>query len=160
MDALWSAFHASAPALYVRESVWAYPALETIHVLGLGLVVGSILAFDLRLLGWHRELPVASLGRHLLPWVWTGFLLNAASGALLFASDAVEFAANASFRVKMVLIVLAGLNALWFQARVAPGMAAWNLTVPPPAGARLAALVSITLWVAIVTAGRMMAYIK
>jgi hypothetical protein len=160
MDGLWSTLHVSAPAAFVRESVWAYPALETLHVVGLALVFGSILAFDLRLLGWHRDLPVSRLGEKLLPWVWAGFALNAVSGVLLFASDAVEFAANTSFRVKMALLLLAGLNALWFQLRVARTLPAWDRGTMPPATARVAGSLSIALWLAIITAGRMMAYVK
>lgn len=159
-SSLWAWLHATAPAQFVRESVWAYPALETLHVLGLGLVFGSILAFDLRLIGWHRDLSVTRLGRHLLPWVWAGFALNLASGLLLFASDAVEFAANSSFRAKLVLLALAGLNALWFQARIAPSIPTWDTGVTPPARARAAAALSIALWLAIITAGRLMAYVK
>lgn len=159
-DGVWAWLHATPPAAFVRESVWAYPALETLHVLGLGLVFGSILAFDVRLLGWHRELPVSRLGRHLLPWVWAGFAMNAASGVLLFLSDAVEFAENTSFRVKLVLLALAGLNALWFQLRIAPTMPAWETGAGTPARAKLAAGLSIVLWLAIITAGRLMAYVK
>lgn len=157
---VWSWLHATPPAAFVRESVWAYPALETMHVIGLGLVFGSILAYDLRLLGWHRDLPLSRLGRHLLPWVWAGFALNLASGLLLFVSDAVEFAENTSFRVKMLLLALAGLNALWFQTRIARTMPAWDRDADAPAVAKLAAALSLVLWLAIVTAGRLMAYVK
>lgn len=159
-DSVWTWLYASTPAAYVRDSVWAYPALEIVHVLGLGLVIGSILAYDLRLLGWHRDLPLSRLGQHLLPWVWIGFALNLASGALLFMSDAVEFAENTSFRVKMLLLMLAGLNALWFQHRLAPAIPAWDRDADAPGAARTAAVLSIVLWLAIVTAGRLMAYVK
>ncbi len=152
--------NASPVAGAVRESAWAYPLLETVHILGLALVVGSILAYDLRLLGLNAELPISALGRHLLPWVWTGFAANVLSGALLFVSDAAEFAANTAFRWKLVLIVLAGLNALWFQWRIAPGMAAWDRRATAPPAARLAAALSIALWLAVVSAGRLMAYVK
>ena len=157
---LWEQLHAWPAAQFVRESVWAYPALETLHVLGLGLVFGSIVAFDLRLLGWHRDLSLSRLGRHLMPWVWAGFVVNLGSGVLLFLSDAIEFAANTSFRVKMLLLALAGLNALWFQARIARSMPAWDRDADPPRPAKAAAVLSIVLWLAIITAGRLMAYVK
>lgn len=157
---LWEQLHAWPVAQFVRESVWAYPALETLHVLGLGLVFGSILAFDLRLFGWHRDLSVSRLGQHLLPWVWAGFALNLGSGVLLFLSDAIEFAGNTSFRVKMLLLLLAGFNALWFQTRIARSMPAWDRDADTPAAAKAAAALSLALWLAIVTAGRLMAYVK
>ncbi len=157
---LWHTVHDWPVAALVRDSVWAYPALETVHIIGLALVFGSILAYDLRILGWDRDLPVSRLGAKLLPWVWAGFALNLVSGALLFASDAAEFAANTSFRAKMVLLVLAALNAFWFQARVARSLAAWDAGVMPPAAARIAAGLSIVLWIGVITAGRLMAYVK
>lgn len=156
---LWSDIAASTIATMVRESVWAYPMLETVHIIGLALVFGSILAFDLRILGLSKALPVRNLGQHLLPWVWTGFALNAVSGLLLFMSDAVEFAANPALRAKLALLALAGLNAYVFQARYADATA-WNEDASAPAGAKVSAIVSIILWLAVITAGRMIAYIK
>jgi hypothetical protein len=150
----------SSIALLVKEDLWAYPALETVHIIGLGLLFGSIVAFDLRVLGWHKDLPLATLGRHLLPWVWTGFALNATSGLLLFASDAVEFSANPALAVKLGLIAAAGANALLFQRRYTPAGSAWDRSVAAPAGARVSAALSIALWVTIVVAGRMIAYVK
>lgn len=160
LDAVWERIAATPIAAFVREATWAYPALETAHVLGLGLLVGAIFALDLRLLGWHRDLPVDRMAHHLLPLVWIGFAVNAASGVLLFMSDAVEFATNPALQVKLALIGLAGLNALWFQLRVAPSLDAWRVHAKTPAAARGAALVSIALWLAVITAGRMIAYIK
>lgn len=149
---------ASPPAVLVRTSVWLYPLLETIHVVGLGLLFGGIAALDLRLFGINADLPVRRLAVHLLPWVWTGFVLNAASGALLFASDAPAFAANRAFQVKMALLVLAGANALWFQWRVYASVDDWNRDGETPVSAKAAALISLILWLAVIAAGRMIAY--
>lgn len=145
-------------AAAVRTSPWLYPLLETVHVIGLGLVFGGIAALDLRLLGLHPDLPVRRLSVHLLPWVWAGFLLNAASGSLLFLSDAVAFAANRAFQVKMALLIVAGLNTFWFQHRIYRTVDGWDRDQPPPASARVASTLSLVLWVAIITAGRMIAY--
>ena len=159
-DPIFDPIAQSALAAFVRESVWAYPFLETLHVIGLALVFGPILLFDLRVLGWNKDLAVPRLHKALLPLVWSGFALNAASGVLLFISDASEFAANTALRYKMVLLVLAGLNALYFQARIAPGVTVWDRETRAPANARISAAASIALWLAIITAGRMIAYIK
>ena len=156
----WESIETSAIGAYVKESIWAYPALETMHIIGLGLVFGSIIAFDLRVLGLHKDLPLARLAQHLLPWVWTGFVLNATSGVLLFTSDAVDFSTNPALQWKLGLIGLAGLNALVFQLRIKPGAAPWDRDAPAPAAARLSAALSIILWVAIIIAGRMIAYTK
>lgn len=157
-DPIFDPITQSALATMIRESVWAYPLLETLHVLGLALLFGPILLFDLRVLGWNRDLSAARLHKALLPWVWTGFTVNLISGALLFISDAAEFAANTALRVKLVLIVIAGLNALYFQTRFASRSDDWQSHAP--GGARASALISILLWVSIIAAGRMIAYIK
>lgn len=157
---IWEQLAATPLAMFVRESSWAYPALETLHIIGIALVFGSILSYDLRVLGRGRDLSIDSLGRHLLPWVWGGFLLNAASGVSLFLSDAAEFAANPAFRAKLALIVLAGLNAIYFQMRLSPDLPRNGDRSPASLRARLAALLSIALWIGVITAGRMMAYVK
>lgn len=153
----------SAIATAVRESLYIYPALETLHAIGLGLLFGSILAFDFRVLGVHKALPLRLLGRHLLPWVWLGFGLNAVSGILMFASDAVKFSGNVALQAKLVLIVLAGLNALVFETRLNPVRTAGpeaDLEMPSPLPAKVSAALSISFWLAIIIAGRMMAFVK
>lgn len=154
----WDTLAATPPAAAIRESIWIYPFLETLHVIGLALVVGSIVSFDLRILGLSRALPIPALERHLLPWVWTGFAINAATGVLLFISDAAEFADNTALQAKLSLIVVAGLNALVFQKRLYRGVETWDSGAP--VSARVSAALSIALWLAIVVAGRMIAYIK
>lgn len=155
---IWASLSGSPFATTIRESTWAYPALETLHIIGLALVFGSILAYDLRVLGWGRTIPLRALGNHLLPWVWTGFLLNAVTGSLMFASDAAEFAANPAFQIKLLLLAAAGANAVAFQRRLAPALLDPAPHAAPMLAARLAAIASIGLWLAIITAGRMMAY--
>ncbi|MDA7948115.1 MAG: hypothetical protein MPJ78_11645 [Hyphomicrobiaceae bacterium] len=161
MENVWHTLEGTQAAIWVKTSTWAYPLLETAHVIGLGLLFGSIFVLDLRLMGVGRPLPLNLLARHMLPWVWTGFIVNAVSGALLFMSDAAEFAANTAFRVKIVLILLAGLNAAYFHARAYR----YAVEVDParhdiPRASLLAALVSIALWVSVITAGRMIAYVE
>lgn len=159
-EIIWTTIETSPLGVFIAESVWAYPALETIHIIGLGLLFGAIVAFDLRVLGLNMALSVSKLGRHLLPWVWTGFGLNAMSGILLFASDASDFAANPALQTKLFLIMIAGLNAFFFRWRIAPRLANWDQNVRAPAQARLSAASSIVLWIAIVVAGRMIAYVE
>ena len=151
--------HDLPPAHFVRSWPWAYPILETVHVIGLSLLFGGIFAFDLRVLGVHKKMSVRQLASHVLPWVWVGFLLNATSGVLLLMSDATTFGMNTSFQVKMWLIGCAGINMLWFHWRVFPHVEKWNLYVGAPAMAKVTSLLSIVIWLSVITAGRMIAYI-
>lgn len=148
-------------AEYVRTATWAYPILEIIHVLGLGLLFGGIVLFDLRLLGVNTALPLTTFADHILPWVWTGFALNITSGVLLFLSDAVTFGPNIAFQVKMALILLAGLNALWFQRRLFPAMqtAVGTSQAAASPAVKLAAAFSLVLWICVIIAGRLIAYL-
>lgn len=157
-DPFWDPIAQSSLATFVGQSTWAYPALETLHVLGIALVFGPILLFDLRVLGLNRDMELRRLHQALLPWVWAGFLINAASGALMFVSDAAAFAANPAFRVKLGLIAIAGFNALLFQIGLFPKMI--RIDGANERSAKASAAASIALWVAIITAGRLMAYIK
>lgn len=157
---IFDALAATPLAVFVRENAWAYPALETLHIVGIALVLGGILLLDLRLIGLSSDIAMSALSRHVVPWVMTGIALNIATGALLFISDAVEFAANASFQIKLVLIAMALANAAIFQATVGRTVAAWDIGITPPRAARIQGMLSILLWVSVVTAGRMIAYLK
>lgn len=147
------------PSLALERSTWMYPAVETAHILGLGLLVGAAALLDLRLLGVARALPVRRVMGLALPVVWLGFALAAVSGALLLATDASETALKPVFVAKVSLIVLAGLNAAFFHLRTARTVNAWDAGVRPPLAARLAGLASLTLWAVILTLGRLIAYV-
>ncbi|HEY5799589.1 MAG TPA: hypothetical protein VIT92_05180, partial [Burkholderiaceae bacterium] len=132
--------------------------VETLHILGFALLLGSIAMFDLRVLGLGQALRLHDLGRHVLPWSVAGGGLAAATGALLFITHPQDYAANTVFFVKLGLIACAGLNAIafhwwpWRQARHWPqGLA--------PAAAKAQALLSLLLWIAVIVAGRMLAYL-
>ncbi len=141
-------------AVFVREAEWAYPLLETVHIFGLGLLFGSIFAYDLRVLGVQRSLPLDALGHHLMPWVWTGIMLNAVSGVIMFMSDAVEPSVKPALQVKFALIVLAGINAAIFQQHYGAMAAAWPTDMQTPIQSRAQAALSIALWLSIITAWR------
>jgi hypothetical protein len=144
----------------VRESLWLFPAIETVHLLGMAALVGTITVFDLRLLGWMlRRERVSDLARRLLPWSWAGFALQVVTGGLLFTSEAIKVYTNPAFRVKMLLIFLAGLHALIFHWTVYRNVASWDDSEVLPAGAKAAGLVSILLWIGIVAAGRFIGFV-
>ena len=123
-------------------------------------LVGTITAFDLRLLGWAlRRQRVSALAQRLFPWAWAGLAIQVVTGALLFASEAVHVCANPAFRVKMLLLLLAGLHALVFHFNVSRNMAAWDDSAIPPARAKVAGAISILLWIGIVAAGRFIGFV-
>lgn len=148
----------TAVADAIRTYAWMYPALETAHYVGLAMLVGGIMLIDLRLLGLAKSLPLSSM-LGLLRWVWAGFIVNAVSGSLIFIYGATNFSTNAAFRLKMVLLVFAGINALIFTFAAARSGRVWFDANAVPAGIKAVATASFLLWLGVVTAGRWMAYI-
>jgi uncharacterized membrane protein len=149
---------ASALAQAMRGSIWMYPIVEIVHIVGFVLLVGSIAMFDLRVLGFARALPVQQLGRHLLPWSVASLALIVPAGVMMFSAHPHDFVSNRVFQLKLLLIVLAGLNALMFHVGVYRTVAAWNTTKPAPALARVQALVSLAIWIGVICCGRLLAY--
>lgn len=142
-------------AVAIRESAWLFPIIETVHVIGLVFVVGTIGLIDLRLIGAASiDRPVSEMINRVLPATWGAFAVALAAGVLMFCANAVSYAANIPFRIKVVLLILAGLNMLVFHLGAHRQVSAWNTAPKPPAGARFAGAASLTLWIAIVCAGR------
>jgi hypothetical protein len=149
----------SAFGTEISESLWLFPAIETIHIWGIILLVGTTGVLDLRLLG--LILPnqrVSDLHNRLIRWTWTGFAVMFITGSLMFASEAAKMYVNGAFRFKMLLIVLAGLNALVFEMTAFRNVANWDDSPKTPAGAKVAACVSLIAWVGVIAAGRWIAY--
>ena len=144
----------------VRESLWLFPAIETLHLLGMAVLVGTVAVLDLRLLGWamRRERVSALVGK-LLPWVWAAFAVQLVTGGLLFSSEAVKVYSNPAFRMKMLLIFLAGVHAFIFHWIVYRDVANWDDSALLPLKAKLSGFVSILLWVGIVAAGRFIGFV-
>ncbi|MFN3791440.1 DUF6644 family protein [Massilia sp.] len=150
-------FAASLPlAQALREGAWLYPAVETLHIIGFAVLVGAVAMFDLRVLGFGRQLPVKALARHLLPWSAGSMLLVVPTGLLLFVADPLALLANRVFLLKLGLMVLAGLNALAFHAGPYRQADAWPQRAPPRA--MLHALLSLALWFGVIACGRLLAY--
>jgi hypothetical protein len=145
---------------HVRESLWLFPAIETLHLFGIVLLVGSTSALDLRLLGLSmRGQPVSKLAARLLPWAWVGFGVQITTGILLFSSEAVKCYTNLAFRVKMLMILLAGVNAIVFHWTAYRSIEKWDDVATTPIAAKIAGSFSILLWFGIVAAGRWIAFI-
>jgi hypothetical protein len=139
----------------IRESTWLFPTIETVHVLAVTLMVGSIVMVDLRLIGLaYRDRPLTELADDVLPWTWTSFTVAVLSGASLFSSAAVKYAGNFDFRAKIVLLVLAGVNMAVFHLGAYRNARSWKGDVRLPNAARLAGGLSLLIWVAVVGFGR------
>lgn len=143
----------------VRQSNWLFSTLDTIHTLGIVLVAGTIMLVDFRLLGLGlRSVPITQLVARIVPSTLAGFGLMLVTGGLLFSSEAVKMYHSPAFRIKMLLLALAGLNALIFHRTIYRDVANWDPASAVPARARLAGLLSLIFWIAIIAAGRAIAY--
>jgi len=143
----------------LHESQYAYPIIESVHVWALCLFFGTVMMFDLRLLGWTmRGVPVSQVLGRLLPWTIAGFVVMVISGTLLFFAIPLRSYQNIFFRGKMLLLLLAGLNVWLFHARILPKVAAWDADQVPPKMVRVAGAASLMLWIGVVFSGRMIAY--
>jgi len=143
----------------VSESLWLFPLIETIHIWGIILLVGTTGVLDLRLLGLIlTNQRVSEIHHRLLKWTWTGFTVMFVTGSFMFASEATKMYENGAFRFKMLLIVLAGLNALVFERVTFRNVSSWDDSAKTPGLARLAACVSLLAWVGVIAAGRWIAY--
>ena len=152
------AIEGSPLARWMREALWAYPAVETIHILALAIVVGSIVIVDLRILGLSREVSVSRLSRHALPWTVGAFVVAMMTGLLMFTAHAEDFLTNRVFALKMGLILAAGTNAGILHAGAWRTVAQWDTGVLPPARVRFSAALSIAIWIGVVACGRLLAY--
>ena len=155
---LAAALEGNALAAWLRSSAWGYPAVETLHILGLALLVGSAVAFDLRLLGVAPLLPVDAVARFLLPIARVGFGVALLSGALLFMMQARTFAVLPLFFVKIGTIAAAVINTVIFHRGIFTSVGHWNQASPPRA-ARLAAMISLACWTFALVCGRFLAYV-
>lgn len=145
----------------IRESPYWFPIIEGIHTLGITAVVGTIAVLDLRLLGliMKRE-PVSGVARQVLPWTWAGFAVMFVTGVLLSIAEAATNYYNWAFRVKLILLVLVGVNPLIFHLTVYRKVDTWDLANVTPLRARAAAISSLFLWSCIIVAGRLIAYVN
>jgi hypothetical protein len=146
-------------SILVRESLYGFPIVVAIHLLGLTLSVGTLVWFDLRLLGvGMRGIRVSELYRRLAPWLLSGFAVMFISGTILFAAFATSAYGNLYFRIKAAALVLASVNALIYHFATEHTLARWDDAARPPLRARIAGLTSIVVWAVVILAGRMMSY--
>jgi hypothetical protein len=156
------ALEASGLGRAMREWLWLYPSVEIVHIVGIGLLFGSIAVLDLRLLGFSRSISVKRLAGHILPWTAASFLLIVPSGLMMFTAHASDFISSPVFVTKMCLIMAAGINAALFHAVTFPSVGVWDSDemrkLPPPPSVRIAAAASLLIWIGVIACGRLLAY--
>lgn len=147
-------------SVWLRESEWPFPIIETIHILGLGLSVGTIMWVDLRLLGLvTKRYRVSDIVSQLEPLAIGGFVVMFVSGLLLFISEPMKCYTTISFQLKAIMLALTGVNVWYFHAKVYPGVAEWDETAVIPLRAKAVGWASMVLWFGIIIAGRWTAYV-
>jgi len=146
-------------ASHIRHSLYFFPFLESVHVMALAVVFGTVTIVDLRLLGLaSTSRPFQRLADELLRWTWAGFAVSLITGAIMFTTNARVYANNTAFRIKLVLLALAGLNMIMFHLTAGRTAAQWENRRSAPASGRTAAALSIVLWIAIIFAGRVIGF--
>jgi hypothetical protein len=146
---------ATSLAVFIHRTAWAFTTVELVHVFAISLVVGTIAMVDLRLLGLaSTKRPFTELAGQVLPFTWVTFVFAVMAGSLLFISQATAYFASTTFRIKMLVIVLAGINMLVFEFITVRGVQDWDRKPVPALPARLAGGISLTCWILVVIFGR------
>jgi hypothetical protein len=152
---LIASLEASGVATGIRNSLYLFPLIESLHVIGVTLVFGTILIIDLRLLG------LASAGRaftavasDVFRWTWLAFVVAVATGGLMFVTNAGTYYGNAYFRAKMALLVLSGLNMLAFELTAMRSVRTWDRQAAAPFSGKTIAALSLAIWISVIFLGR------
>ena len=158
MDAILDWMAATPINSLAVDNAWTWPAMETLHFLGLCLLMGSLLVMDLRLIGFQRLIPLKAV-HALMPLAIAGFVINAITGIVFIFGDPHRYAINIAFQLKMLLILLAGLNFLLYYVKVEPRLAELSPTAAMPPLAKTVGAASLVFWFGVLTYGRLMPYL-
>lgn len=160
LDAILSVVESSPVAAAMQRSPWGFAIAETLHVIAVALLLGSIAVLDLRLLGWgFRRARADRLAAALLPGIWLAFGAAALTGLILFSTAAARYAVNPAFQLKVGLLAALGLNMLAFRLVVHRSIREWADRRRPPLAARLAGGISLSLWCGVVASGRWIGFV-
>ena len=153
------AIERSPLAAAMRGDMWLYPIVEIFHIAGFIVLVGSVVMFDLRVLGLSRSISIRALARHLLPWSAGALIVIVPTGLMMFSAHASEFVDNRAFVLKLTLIMLAFTNAAAFHVGVFRTALKWDTNLHCPPAAKAHAIASLALWIGVVSCGRLIAYV-
>lgn len=152
-------FLSATPVAAFMGRAWSWPAAESVHFIGLTLLFGSIAAWDLRLIGLGKRVPVAAFHR-LVPFAVVGFMTNAASGSLFLMTDPDQYVYNPAFHVKLLCVLLAGVNVLVFYLTLFRRVHVLGPGEQAPVFARVSGAASLVLWTTVIICGRMITFYR
>ena len=156
---LVAAIEAHSPVATIMQSAWAWPIVESLHFIGLCLLVGAIGSFDLRLLGIARRVPIAAMHRF-IPWGIAGFALNVTTGLLFVLTEPDQYIYNPSFHLKVVFLIVAGVNASLFYVTSYRQVFGAAPSLDAPRRAKAIALVSLCAWMTVIVCGRLITFYR
>ena len=159
MDSLIQWLNSTALNKYIMSEAWLWPTLEIFHFFGLCLLLGSLLVSDLRMLGMARSVPLKRIETFMIVAV-IGFTINLITGIIFVIGDPDRYLPNIAFRIKIVLIIIAGLNVIYYLWRVRPKMLLESEDAAPGGGAKTVAAISLLLWTCIIIFGRIIPYVE
>jgi hypothetical protein len=148
----------SAVTAWLNSLLWGFPIAEIFHIVMTGAFFGGIAMLDLRLLGVNRSVSSVLLMKHILPCLWWLFFGVVISGSLLFLFMPLEYSGNPAFQLKLLLILAGGANALFMHVVLLRSQFVWDSHNAVPAGVKLAALLSLAIWIGTLACGRLIAY--
>jgi uncharacterized protein DUF6644 len=152
---LLATLEASSIATGIRNSLYLFPLIESVHVIGLTMVFGTIVIIDLRLLGIaSTRRPFTAVASDVFKWTWIAFAVTATTGGLMFITNANTYYQSSYFRAKMTLLVLSGLNMLAFELTARRSVHAWDRHASAPASGRAVAALSLVIWIGVIVLGR------
>lgn len=147
------------PVAAFMRTAWGWPAIESVHFVGLTLLFGSIAVWDLRLLGMAGSVPIAEFHR-LVPFSVLGFALNAASGSMFLMTEPDQYIYNPAFHFKLLFLALAGVNIAVFYALFFRRVCALDASTRPPAALKVIGTVSLSCWAAVIICGRLITFYR
>lgn len=156
---LFETLNGVEPVASFMRTAWGWPAAESVHFIGLTLLIGTVGVFDLRLLGVAPRIPIAALHR-LIPWGLAGYGLNVMTGAMFLMTSPDQYVFNPAFQLKLAFMAVAGFNALTFYAVAYRRVTGPGASDQAPRSAKVIAAVSLCLWIGIIVCGRMITFYR
>jgi len=150
---------AHSPVAHMMRTAWGWPIAESIHFLGLCLLIGCIGTFDLRLLGVARRVPIAAMHR-LIPWGILGFVINASSGLMFLLTEPDQYIYNPSFHFKLLFMTIGGLNAATFYLTSYRRLFSADAPLDAPTHAKVIAAISLCAWMGVIVGGRLLTFYR